>query len=481
MKAWKKLSAALLCVCLAVPMFGNIASAADGRLLFTDPQGKVGENVDVEMVVRSGEGNIDDVNVTMSYDTSAMEFVSGDGCEADGSGKLTYTGEGDGDGEFRTTLVFRPLKTGEAQLSVSDSSVTLESGDTLNLQVGSSKITVSAADDGSTTAEPTASTSSGTATAATDIVVQVDGTDYNFSEAFTNADIPNGYAETTQTFEGADRKFAANDSGIYLGYLVNSDGEGRFFLYNTEDSTFAPYIELSISDSASIIPLNEPDQVTLPSEYQEANLTVLDQEYPIWSDPSKDRFYLMYALNVQTGEKGLYQYDTQDGTYQSYSAPAAEEDEKTDTVLPGKIGEIIGSYTFIILAAAAVLILLLLILMIVFAVKLVHRNQELDDLYDEYDIPYDDDEEEEEDEEVPAPKKKKGLFGRKAREEEEEDEFDDDYDDDYDEDDEADYDDDDYDEDDEEEEKQVRGRTKNVKKVRKSSDDDDYDIDFIDL
>lgn len=470
MKVLKKLSAALLCVCLAVPVFGNIASAADGRLLFTDPQGKVGENVDVEMVVRSGEGNIGDVNVTMSYDTSAMEFVSGDGCEADGSGTLKYTGSGDGDGEFRTTMVFRPLKTGEAKLSVSDSSVTLESGDTLNLQVGSSKVTVAAADDGSTTAEPTSS-SSGTTASATDIVVQVDGTDYNFSEAFTNVDIPNGYAETTQNFEGADRKFAANDSGIYLGYLVNSEGEGRFFLYNTEDGTFAPYIELSISDSASIIPLNEPDQVKLPEEYQKANLTVLDQEYPIWSDPSKDRFYLMYALNVQTGEKGLYQYDTQDSTYQSYTAPTVEE-ETTKSILPGKIGELIGNYALILLVVAAVVILLLLILMIVFAVKLVHRNQELDDLYDEYDIPYDDEDEEDE-EEVQIPKKKKRFFGRKEEEEQEEEFDDDDYDDDEDYDDEY--------EDEEEDEKSRRSKTKNVKKPEKASKDDDYDIDFIDL
>ena len=38
MKALRKLSpAVLLAVFLAVPMFGMIASAADGRLLFTDP------------------------------------------------------------------------------------------------------------------------------------------------------------------------------------------------------------------------------------------------------------------------------------------------------------------------------------------------------------------------------------------------------------------------------------------------------------
>ena len=47
----------------------------------------------------------------------------------------------------------------------------------------------------------------------------------------------------------------------------------------------------------------------------------------------------------------------------------------------------------VVLVAAAALFLLLLILAIVFAVKLVHRNQELDDLYDEYDIPFEEERE----------------------------------------------------------------------------------------
>ena len=62
--------------------------------------------------------------------------------------------------------------------------------------------------------------------------------------------------------------------------------------------------------------------------------------------------------------------------------------------------------------------------MIVLRWKLVHRNQELDDLYDEYDIPMDDDEEEED---RPAVQKKsrKQFVGY----EDEEDEYDDEYDD----------------------------------------------------
>src|SRR5699024_4123614 len=119
----------------------------------------------------------------MSYDTAAIEFVSGDGFEADGSGTLTYTGTGSSS-ELRSTVQFRALTAGETKITVSDSSATVASGDTLNLTEGSSTITINAADDGATSVEPSTASGTETAETATDIVVTVNGVDYNFSEAF---------------------------------------------------------------------------------------------------------------------------------------------------------------------------------------------------------------------------------------------------------------------------------------------------------
>ena len=87
----KKAAAMILSVCLTVPMFGTIVSAAQGQLMFSDPETKVGETVDVSLVVKTGGDAIGDADITMSYDTSALEFVSGDGVQADGSGNLTYS------------------------------------------------------------------------------------------------------------------------------------------------------------------------------------------------------------------------------------------------------------------------------------------------------------------------------------------------------------------------------------------------------
>ena len=474
MKVFKKLAGLILAVCLAVPVFGTVAFAADGVLMYSDPSTKVGENVSIDLVVQSNSGEtVGNVQVNMNYDPTALEFVSGEGFTADGSGALTYSGTGSG-AELRVPMTFRALKAGEAKINVDSTSATLADGETLELRQGSSTVTIEAADDGTTQVEPTAAAAGAT----TDIVVNVNGTDYNFSEAFTGTDIPDGFAETTLTFNGADRKFVANEAGVALGYLVDASGAGSFFLFNQEDATFSPYIQLFISDTTSIVPLASADSVSLPDTYQQVELTVQEQQYPAWSDPMAPRYYVLNALNTRTGETHLYQYDTDDGTYQYFIAPDQAEDESGGALpIPGKIGDFINGHLLLFFVAMVIVGLILFIMMIVFAVKLVHRNQELDDLYDEYDIPFDD---EDDDNDKKSKKKSSGKSSVKKDRyddydddayEDDEDDYDDEYDDDYD--DEDDYDDDDYDD---------EGNTTEItgKKSRKSrKSDDDYDIDFV--
>ena len=134
MKSFKKLAGLILAVCLMVPMFGSVAFAADGVLMFSDPSTQVGENVSVDLVVQSSDGQaVGDVNVTMSYDTASLEFVSGDGFTADGSGNLTYTGSGSS-AELRATMQFRALLAGSTSITVNSSTASVASGETLNVE-----------------------------------------------------------------------------------------------------------------------------------------------------------------------------------------------------------------------------------------------------------------------------------------------------------------------------------------------------------
>ena len=170
---------------------------------------------------------------------------------------------------------------------------------------------------------------------------------------------------------------------------------------------------------------------------------------------------------------------SQDGTYQSVDVQTTDSTKKEAKGIVGKLESLVKEHPIVLLAGGALIVVVLLVLMIMFAVKLVHRNQELDDLYDEYDIPFEDEEDEEDDEPVTAKKSDRKAFGRKkVKDDDYDDGYDDDFNDDYDAFDEeyADYDfDDDYD-DDYEEDEPVKSKS-SFRKDKRKAEEDDYEED----
>lgn len=427
MRFTKKISAILLSLCLVVPCFSMVAQAADGKISFTDPETKVGDMVEVRCVSRSTGGDIGDMEIQLAYDSEYLRFDSGDGVEA-ADGTLTYTGTGSSS-EASFTMTFQALKEGETQITVSSASISSDSGAELDLTEGTSTIQIAEGDPSKIQDEAAATSTAG------DKAVEVNGVSYTLTDEFADADIPSGYSRTTVSLDGEDRQMVANEDGsVTLGYLRDADNVGDFFLYNTEDATFAPYEEITISDTTSIIVLSDTSKVNLPDNYQEAKLTLNDKEFPVWQDNTSDRFYVLYAMN-NSGETGYYQYDTQENTYQVLENPqgASEEAEADTSSLMGKVQNFIDKHLQLLVLVIGLGAILVLIILIVLGVKLHNRNAELDDLYDEYGI-----DEEEEEQLPPKKEKKKGrLFGKNTDEDDfeeydEEDDFDDEGYDDYD-------------------------------------------------
>ena len=95
------------------------------------------------------------------------------------------------------------------------------------------------------------------------------------------------------------------------------------------------------------------------------------------------------------GEKTTYRYDTTDGTYQKYSPESqgtTSGNKNNGKGLWGKILNFVEEFLDIVVIIAIALFLLVLLMFIVTAIKLRHRDLELDDLYDEYGIDMDEEE-----------------------------------------------------------------------------------------
>ncbi len=476
MKIMKKISVVLLALMLSLSGVTMVAYAADGSISFTDPETAVGDMVEIKCAVRSGAGELGEININLSYDSGSLRFESGDGVTG-GDGTLTYTGNGESASEISFTMTFQALTEGSAKVSITEASVTSSYGGSMSMDEGDSTVSIGPGDPSKIKEEETEGTDNA-APAAGDMQVVVDGETYSLSDKFTDTDIPSGYTRTSVTLDGQERQMVTNASGaVCLGYLISSQSVGEFFIYNQEDATFAPYEEVQISDTVSIIVLSDTSKVKLPDTYKEAKLTLNEKEFPVWRDSENEEYCILYAMN-NSGNTGYYQYDMAEGTYQRVEVSEGEKKEKSDNSRMGKMRELLNEHLQLLIIIAGVLGLLVLILIIVLAVKLRNRNLELDDLYDEYGIDLE--------EEEPTVKEKKSKGKRNKKDEDDfddEDSFtgiglnkinlDDDFEDDFDEDDfeddfdEEDFDDGDFEEDDFEEDFEEEDDIFSDKKLKK--------------
>ena len=120
MKLKKKLSAIILSICLLIPLFGMPVQAASGSVSVSGGSGNVGSTVTVSCSVKCSSGPIGAATVVVSYDSSALQYVSATGGANGGSGSVIYAGDGDGStSSLSFSITFKILKEGSHKVSAS--------------------------------------------------------------------------------------------------------------------------------------------------------------------------------------------------------------------------------------------------------------------------------------------------------------------------------------------------------------------------
>ncbi len=86
-----------------------VSYAADGTIAFSDPTGKVGEEITIKVKMEAGGAAIGDGQATISYDSSKLEFISGtNATNENGTVQLSASGTGT-ETELNFELKFKAL------------------------------------------------------------------------------------------------------------------------------------------------------------------------------------------------------------------------------------------------------------------------------------------------------------------------------------------------------------------------------------
>lgn len=324
MKLAKRLATMLMCVCLVVPFFSMMVSAATpGTIKVDSATAKAGEEVTVSLKAKVDAG-IGKRTMTISYDSSLLEFVSGSGVTKVSEGELEYASEEGINSLYSekelASMKFKALSEGTATVKVK--SYDIKSSFELTWTCHDGKVTISG---GTSTTPSTTQPSDDTATETP-------------SDDVTTED-PSDDAEVS----GTDA-------------------------------------EVVISNSTTITLITDVSNVILPERYVETTVKMDGVEYPAWQDTENTDMYILYAYS-SNGIESLYQYDTLENTYQRFEVVETKE----VTVAGGNWLDIFGDKANYVVIGAGALLVLFVIIIIVLSVKLYNRDAELDEVYDDLD------------------------------------------------------------------------------------------------
>ena len=187
------------------------------------------------------------------------------------------------------------------------------------------------------------------------INVTINGKNYTVVKIKENLPIASLYNEYSVKINEFDIPAYKNDyTGLVLVGLKDTDGNISLFIYDDENNSYKEYNELK-SSQITIYPLKPEENV---EGYKKGNVKIQDIDVEGFYLNEDSDFFVIYGVNVETGDKGFYMYDKKMQTLIKYN------DE-----LSSLLSEKIKLYTYIIIGFISLSVVMLIIIIVLVCKK----------------------------------------------------------------------------------------------------------------
>ena len=187
------------------------------------------------------------------------------------------------------------------------------------------------------------------------IEVTVGDKKYTVVKIKENLPIASLYNEYSIKINEFDIPAYKNDyTGLVLVGLKDNEGNISLFIYDDENNSYKEYSELK-SSQITIYPLKPEEDV---EGYKKGNVKIQDIDVEGFYLNEDSDFFVIYGVNVETGDKGFYMYDKKMQTLIKYN------DE-----LSSLLSEKIKLYTYIIIGFISLSVVMLIIIIVLVCKK----------------------------------------------------------------------------------------------------------------
>lgn len=149
------------------------------------------------------------------------------------------------------------------------------------------------------------------------IEVKVNGETYTVVRKKASLVAPANYREDTVTISEEEvPAFTSDITSFTLVALKDTKGTIGYYIYNSSKGTYTLYQELSFNKIV-LYPI-EIDKGDVPKGYKKTTITYNDIKVTAYKLDTTSKFALLYGMNVETGKKDTYIYDSKENTIQRY-------------------------------------------------------------------------------------------------------------------------------------------------------------------
>ena len=214
----------------------------------------------------------------------------------------------------------------------------------------------------------------------------IDGITYTVVKRGSTLTAPSTFEATTQMINGIEvPAFKSSITNFVLVGLKSKEGTPRLYIYNENDNSYTLYREIK-TEGTLIFPTKAK---VVPDNYKKVKITINDEEVEAYeynntssgfikklnAATNGNGFYLIYGVNVETGEEDFYQFDAKLNTLSRYNK------ELIDTLTKEN-----KNFLMIIIVLSVETVVMLLILLVSF-VKRGKRKRRKNDFANFDDFP----------------------------------------------------------------------------------------------
>jgi len=193
------------------------------------------------------------------------------------------------------------------------------------------------------------------------INVKVDGKKYTVVKRKNILTVPDNFTETTVIINNEEIPAFYNEITKYtIVGLRDSDGKINLYLYDLNSGKYTLYQELNFNSNKLFL-LDVPKK--MPEGLKKVDLEVNDKKIKAYKFDYSDIYYIIYGMNLNTGNKDFYMYDSEEHTIQRY-----------DSTMLDKVTEEKDKYLTVVIVLSSVCFLTMLFLLI--EVNKYHKKNE---------------------------------------------------------------------------------------------------------